>query len=162
MRKALFLDRDGVINKDAGYIYRPEDIIFNNQIFVLARAASAHNYLIIVITNQAGIGRGFYSEADFHALMQWMSKRFAQENAPLAAYYFCPHHAEHGQGIYREACNCRKPRPGMLLQAKAEWDIDMPASIMIGDNESDMQAAQAAGVGTCVLWDDNVPLHVAL
>lgn len=151
MRKALFLDRDGVINVDVDYAHRPDQIVFMDGIFELCRAAHARGYLLIVITNQSGIGRGLYSEEDFHALMQWMQERFKAEGAPLTAYYFCPHHAEHGLGDYKQACECRKPKPGMLLQAQREWNIDMAASIFIGDRQTDMEAAKAAGVGRSLL-----------
>ena len=139
MRKALFLDRDGVVNVDVGYAHRPEQIEFMPNIFDIARAAHAAGDLIIIITNQSGIGRGLYSEADFHALMTWMCERFATEDAPITAYYFCPHRPEDG-------CACRKPRPAMILQAAKDWNIDLAHSRLIGDKESDMEAGRAAGV----------------
>jgi D-glycero-D-manno-heptose 1,7-bisphosphate phosphatase len=142
--RALFLDRDGVINLDTAYAHLSEQITFIDGIFDLARAAREKNYLLIVITNQAGIGRGYYTQEQFHELMQWMGERFEKEGAKWTAYYFCPHHPDEG-------CPCRKPKPGMLTQAAKEWGVDMENSIMVGDNETDMRAAEAAGVGKRVL-----------
>lgn len=147
MKKALFLDRDGVVNHDTGYAHRPEEITFVDGIFELCRRARRKDFEIIIITNQAGIGRGYYTEAQFHALMKWMGERFAREGAPITAYYFCPHHPEHGIGEYLCACECRKPAPGMLHAARARHNLDMRASVLIGDNETDLAAGRAAGVG---------------
>jgi D-glycero-D-manno-heptose 1,7-bisphosphate phosphatase len=147
-RRALFLDRDGVINVDHGYVHRPEAVEFIDGIFELVAVARRAGYLVIVVTNQAGIGRGYYSEADFHALMDWMKSRFVERGGQIDAVYFCPYHPEHGIGDYRRESACRKPAPGMLLQAQQELDIDMELSIFIGDKPSDMAAGLAAGVGT--------------
>lgn len=147
-RPALFLDRDGVINVDHGYVHRPEEFEFFEGIFELVAAAKRAGYLVIVVTNQAGIGRGYYSEADFHALTDWMKARFSERGCQIDAVYFCPYHPEHGIGQYRRDSDCRKPAPGMLLQAQREWDIDMQRSILVGDKPSDMAAGRAAGVKT--------------
>ena len=100
------------------------------------------------MTNQAGIGRGYYSEADFHVLMDWLKARFIEKGGQIDAIYFCPYHPEYGIGQYRRASDCRKPAPGMLLQAQRDLDIDMAKSILIGDKPSDMAAGQAARVNT--------------
>jgi D-glycero-D-manno-heptose 1,7-bisphosphate phosphatase len=142
MHKALFLDRDGVINTDVGYAHRIDQITFMPGIFDLCRAAHAAGERIIVITNQSGIGRGYFSESDVRVLMEWMVQRFEAEGCPLTAYYYCPHTPD-------DACECRKPKPGMLLRAAKEWDIDLAASRFIGDKETDMEAGRAAGVGSC-------------
>ncbi len=142
--KALFLDRDGVINLDHGYIHRKEDFHFVDGIFEVVQAARTAGYKVVVVTNQAGIGRGYYTEADFWTLMHWVSAEFQTRNAPLDAIYFCPYHAELGIGEYRRDSPCRKPKPGMLLQAAADHDIHLPASCLIGDRLTDMQAAAAA------------------
>ena len=147
-RPALFLDRDGVINVDYGYVHRPEEFDFIEGIFELVAAANRAGYLVVVVTNQAGIGRGYYSEAQFHALTDWMKTRFNEHGAIIDAVYFCPCHPEHGIGAYRRESAFRKPAPGMLLQAQRELDIDMAQSILIGDKPSDMAAGRAAGVGT--------------
>jgi D-glycero-D-manno-heptose 1,7-bisphosphate phosphatase len=150
-RRALFLDRDGVINHDAGYTHRWEAFVFTDGIFELARAAHARDYLLFVITNQAGIGRGFYTEDDFLALTERMCARFAEERAPIAKVYFDPTHPEHGLGAYRRPSSMRKPNPGMLLAAAGEFDVSLPDSVLIGDKASDLEAGAAAGVA-CNLW----------
>src|SRR5690606_24836828 len=114
-RKALFLDRDGVININHGYVHAPERTDWVPGIFELVADAHARGYLPIVVTNQAGIGRGHYDEAAFLAYTGWVHAQFAQRGAPLLATFWCPHHPDAGIGGYRVACNCRKPEPGMLL-----------------------------------------------
>jgi D-glycero-D-manno-heptose 1,7-bisphosphate phosphatase len=143
----LFLDRDGVINVDHGYVHKPEKFEFIDGIVELVAAANARGYLVVVVTNQAGIGRGYYTETDFHALMAWVREQFSNRGAHIDAVYFSPFHPEHGMGRYRRDSDCRKPAPGMLLRAKEELHIDLAHSILIGDKPSDMQAGQAAGVG---------------
>jgi len=146
-RPALFLDRDGVINVDRGYVHRAEEIEFVEGIFDLVRAAAEFGYLVVVITNQAGIGRGYYSQADFHRLMDWIAAQFIDRQCRIDAVYFSPFHPEHGLGEYRRHSDCRKPAPGMLLRAQRELDIDLANSILIGDKQSDIEAGIAAGVG---------------
>jgi D-glycero-D-manno-heptose 1,7-bisphosphate phosphatase len=145
--RALFLDRDGVINHDSGYTSTAENFRFIDGIFDLCRAAKQAGYLLIVVTNQAGIGRGYYSEQDFYTLTEWMRQRFDEEGAPLTDVFHCPFHPEHGVGYYKQDSLDRKPHPGMLLQAAEKYRIDMAHSIMIGDKDTDMQAASKAGVG---------------
>lgn len=151
-RPALFLDRDGVINVDHGYVYRPENFEFIPGIFDLVRMANESEYRVVVVTNQAGIGRGYYSEAQFHALMEWMRARFVEQGARIDAVYFCPFHPDHGVGLYKRESEFRKPGPGMLLQAGLECDLAFEASVMVGDKLSDMQAAEAAGVAHRFLY----------
>lgn len=146
MRPALFLDRDGVINVDHGYVHRPEEFDFMDGIFDVARTARDQGYLLVVVTNQAGIGRGHYSEMQFHQLTDWMCHRFCEEGAPIDRVYFSPYHPTAGLGEYRQDHVSRKPRPGMLLQAQRELALDLSASILIGDKQSDIQAGIAAGV----------------
>ena len=146
-KPALFLDRDGVINIDHGYVHTREEFEFVDGIFDVVAAATRAGYLVVVVTNQAGIGRGYYTEAHFHALTDWMKARFVEHDGRVDAVYFCPYHPEYGIGHYRRKSDCRKPAPGMLLQAEQELKIDMERSIIVGDKLSDMEAGRAAGVG---------------
>ena len=145
MPKAAFLDRDGVINIDRAYVHKIEDFDWVPGALEAARALSDAGYLIVVVTNQSGIGRGYYGEADFARLTDWMKARFAEAGAPLAGVYFCPHHPEKANPPYRTDCLCRKPHPGMLLKAAADLGIDLSSSIMFGDKPSDMTAGRSAG-----------------
>lgn len=151
MRKALFLDRDGVINVDFGYVHRPDQVVFVDGIFELCRAARAHDYVTVVVTNQAGIARGLYTEHDFQTLTEWMRRRFDAEGAALDAVYHCPHHPEHGRGALQIQCSCRKPEPGLLLRAADDLSIDLGCSVMVGDKPSDLDAARRAGVKRRIL-----------
>jgi len=152
-RRALILDRDGVINHDTGYLHRISECRFIDGIFEMAAAFAAEGFVIVVATNQAGIGRGYYGEADFEKLMAWMKGEFARHGAPLAAVYHCPDHPTEGLGAYRRDSPWRKPRPGMLLQAAADLGLDLTRSWCVGDKMQDIEAGRAAGVGTLVLYD---------
>lgn len=145
-RRALLLDRDGVINVNHGYVHSPEKTEWVPGIFELVTKAHARGYLVIVVTNQAGIGRGLYDEAAFLGYTAWMHAQFTERGTPLLATFWCPHHPEAGLGDYRAACDCRKPRPGMLLAAIARFDLDPARSMMVGDKQGDLDAAAAAGV----------------
>jgi D-glycero-D-manno-heptose 1,7-bisphosphate phosphatase len=150
--KALILDRDGVVNIDKDYVYRIEDFEFVDGIFDLCRQAADQGYLIIIITNQSGIGRGYYAEADFHSLTDWMKAQFADAGVNIAQVYFCPYHPVHGIGRYKADSYDRKPNPGMILKAAQDFDLDLSNCILVGDKESDMKAARTAGVGHKVLF----------
>ena len=150
--RALFIDRDGVINVDHGYVHRIDQFEFIPGIFELARFVTGElGWPIIVATNQAGIGRGYFDEAAHEALTQWMCERFRQEGAPLARVYHCPYHAQHGIGAYKIDHPWRKPQPGMLLQAASDFGISLSDSVLIGDRMSDIEAAAAAGIGFRIL-----------
>ncbi len=151
MNKALFLDRDGIINIDHGYVYKKEDFEFVDGIFELCQIAIKQNYQIIVITNQAGIARGYYSQADFLALTEWMKDVFQQHHITITDVFYCPHHPTSGVNEYKKVCHCRKPAPEMILKAKQKHQITLKDSIFIGDKESDMIAAKNAGVATRIL-----------
>lgn len=150
-RRALFLDKDGVINVDHGYVCTPERTEFIDGIFELCRAATARDFLNVVVTNQAGIARGYYSRQEFLAYMEWVRGQFREHDAQLDAMYFCPHHPTHGMGEYLRDCDCRKPRPGMLLAAQRDLDLDLAESVLLGDSDSDIAAGHAAEVGKCFL-----------
>lgn len=151
LRRAAFLDRDGVINIDRGYVYRREDFEFVSGVLDAARRLHSMGFLLVVTSNQSGIGRGLYSEADFNALTTWMRSEFLAAGAPLAGVYFCPHHPTEALGAYRRSCDCRKPAPGMLLAAARDLGIDLACSVMFGDKASDLEAARAVGVPLRVL-----------
>lgn len=146
LRPALFLDRDGIINEDHSYVCQQENFHFVDGIFELVASANQAGYLVIVVTNQAGIGRGYYSEAEFHELTAWMCDIFVQRGANIDAVYYCPFHPEHGIDKYKKESEFRKPNPGMLLLAANEHNIDLKNSLMVGDKISDIQAGQRAGV----------------
>ena len=150
-RRAAFLDRDGVINLDRGYVYRREDFDFVPGVLEGARLLHDLDYALVVVSNQSGIGRGLFSEAQFHALSNWMKEKFIAAGAPLSGVYFCPHHPTEARGPYLRICDCRKPAPGMLLSAAKDLQLDLEASAMFGDKPSDLEAALAAGVPLRVL-----------
>ena len=150
-KRALFLDRDGVINIDSGYIWRPEDFLFNDGVFEASRTAQAMDYVLFIVTNQAGIGRGLYSEKDFHTLTDWMLAQFVENGIEIARVYYAPTHPEEGIGVYRRESPDRKPGPGMLLKARDAFGIDMSRSAIIGDRETDIEAGINGGVGNRIL-----------
>lgn len=149
MNRALFLDRDGVINVEINYLHKVDDFQFIEGIFELCKKYQNKGYIIIVVTNQSGIARGYYSEEDFNYLTSWMIKEFAKEGVNIKKVYSCPHHPE-----ISGTCSCRKPEPGMFLKAKKEFDIDLKNSILVGDKESDIEAALSSGVRETYLFDE--------
>lgn len=137
MEKALFLDRDGVINQDCAYPHKPEQIVFMDGIFELCRKAVLKGYQLIVVTNQAGVAKGYFSEEDVNRLHQWMKLQFEEHGISIKAFYFCPYHPKAVIEKYRKDSNWRKPAPGMIIQAAKDFNIDINRSIMVGDKESD-------------------------
>ena len=156
-RPGLFLDRDGVVNRETGYLYRPDQVVFTPDIFDLCRHAQAMGFAIIIITNQSGIARQLYSEADFHSLMNWMTEEFLRQNVRVDGYYFCPHHPDYGIGNYRKECEDRKPQPGMILKASIDHNIDLKQSVLVGDRCSDIQAGAAANIPNLILLRGTEP-----
>lgn len=150
-RRAAFLDRDGVINIDHGYVFRRDDFAFVPGALRACAALHDLGLALVVVSNQSGIGRGLYSEADYQRLTAWMAGEFAAAGAPLAGAYHCPHHPQALLAGYRRACDCRKPAPGMLLAAARELSLDLDLSVLFGDKDSDIEAAAAAGVPHRVL-----------
>ena len=157
MNPALFLDRDGVINHETDYLYRPADVRWVPGIFPLCRTAQSLGYKLVVVTNQSGIARGLYTEADFHTLMDWMRAEFLAQSVTLDAVYFCPYHPEHGVGPYKREHPDRKPAPGMLLRAARDLSLDLARSVLVGDRCSDIAAANAAGVAHAFLLRGTEP-----
>jgi D-glycero-D-manno-heptose 1,7-bisphosphate phosphatase len=144
--KAVFLDRDGIINVERDYVHKAADFTFVDGIFDLCRAARAHGFLLVVITNQSGIARGLYTEEDFADVTLWMIEKFASEGIAIAKVYHCPYHPEATIERYRCDHADRKPSPGMLLRARDELQLDLSASILIGDRLTDIEAGRRAGI----------------
>ena len=142
--KTIFLDRDGVINKEVGYLHKIEDFEFINGVFEACLYFQSLNYQIIIVTNQSGIGREYYDENTFHVVNNWMLNQFKDQGVNILDVFFCPHTPE-------SDCNCRKPKPGMFNQANDKYGIDMKRSWMIGDKEADIQAANAANIQNTIL-----------
>ena len=140
------------MNVNHGYVHSAKETDWVPGIFELARTARAAGYLTVVVTNQAGIARGLYSEAEFLDYTAWVHSQFRDQRAPLAATYYCPHHPDAGVGEWLRGCDCRKPAPGMLRAAADELVLDLDASVLIGDQPSDIQAAEAACMGRAWLF----------
>jgi D-glycero-D-manno-heptose 1,7-bisphosphate phosphatase len=146
-RPALFLDRDGVLNEDQGYVHRWEDFRWVEGAREAVAAFNRAGWLVIVVTNQSGVGRGYYTEDDMHALHARMREELASVGGHIDAFYFAPHHPEAAVEAYRHPDPPdRKPNPGMILRALAEWPVDRERSILVGDKPSDIEAAARAGI----------------
>lgn len=143
---ALFLDRDGVVNQEIGYLIRPEDVSWVPGIFSLCRTARELGYRLVIVTNQAGIARGFYSEQQYHDLMQWMCAEFRLEGIVFDGIYHCPYHPVHGIGPWKREHEDRKPGAGMLRRAAYDLRLDLTRSVLIGDRCSDIGAANSASL----------------
>jgi D-glycero-D-manno-heptose 1,7-bisphosphate phosphatase len=150
MSKALFLDRDGVLIEDAGYTYRIEALRLVPGAVELCRAGIERGFRLVVATNQSGIGRGRFTEAEFRRFTEAMLATFGAQGAAFAAVYSCPFHPTEGVGCYRRDHPWRKPAPGMLLDAGRSLGLDLAASVMIGDGGRDIVAARRAGIGTAI------------
>jgi D-glycero-D-manno-heptose 1,7-bisphosphate phosphatase len=146
-RPAAFFDRDGVFNVDHGYVHRVEDLVWIEGGPRAVRRLNDLGYLVVVVTNQSGIGRGYYDEAAMHAVHEALNRRLAAEGAHIDAIYFAPHHEDAVEDRYRHPDHPdRKPNPGMLLRAMQDFPIDRGRSFLIGDKDSDLEAARRAGV----------------
>ena len=148
---AIFLDRDGTLNVEKDYLYKIEDFEFIPGAEKAIRQLKEAGFLVVVVTNQSGIGRGYYEQGDVIRLHEYIQEELRRLNTEIDAFYFCPHHPEKGMGEYRKACNCRKGAPGMLLQAATEHNIDLQRSYMIGDKLADIEAGEAAGCNTILV-----------
>lgn len=162
LKPALFLDRDGVLNEDQGYVHRWEDFRWIAGAREVVAAFNRAGWLVIVVTNQSGVGRGYYTEADMHALHAQMTKELAAAGARIDAFYFCPQHPEAAEAVYRHPDPPdRKPNPGMILRALADWPIDRDRSLLVGDKESDLEAADRAGVRAYHFQGDDLAAFLA-
>lgn len=150
-KRAVFLDRDGTINVEREYLFRPEDFHFVAGAPEAIRLFREAGFLVVVVTNQSGVGRGYYDEAAVEELHRHMDSELAMAGAAVDAYYYCPHHPTAGNGIYLMECTCRKPLPGMLHQAAADLKIDLARSWMVGDKLVDVEAGQRAGCMTALV-----------
>lgn len=148
---ALFLDRDGVVNEEVGYLFRPGDLRWVDGIFSLINTARGLGYRVVVVTNQSGIARGLYTTADFENLMAWMRTEIQAHGGDLDAVYHCPFHPVHGVGAWKREHNDRKPGPGMLLRAARDLNLDLRHSVLVGDRCSDIAAANAGGLQAAFL-----------
>ena len=142
--KVVFLDRDGVINKEVGYLHKIIDFRFIDGVFNACEHFQSLGYKLVIVTNQSGIGRGYYQEEDFYKLTQWMLLEFHNQGIGILDVFHCPHNPE----LF---CKCRKPQPGMLIDARDKYNINMSESWMIGDKESDVHAANSAGISNTIL-----------
>lgn len=146
MTKAAFLDRDGTINVDKGYVHKVEDFEFITGIFDLCRLFRDRQYKIVIISNQSGIGRGYFTEDQLNDLNEWIEGRFNNQGISISKFYFCPHHPTKGIGQFKKACDCRKPQPGMILRAQKELNLNLKESLLVGDQPTDVQAGTNAGI----------------
>jgi len=149
--KAVFLDRDGVINIDTGYVSHSDDFEFIDGVIEACQKIKEKGYQLVVITNQSGIARGYFSEDEFMTLTEWMDWSMADKGVELDGIYYCPHHPDKGIGEYKQACDCRKPQPGMINSAAEFLKLDLSQSYLVGDKVSDIQAGKNAGIGTNIL-----------
>jgi D,D-heptose 1,7-bisphosphate phosphatase len=154
-RPAAFLDRDGVINRDTGYVYRKQDFVWRDGARAAIKRLNDAGYFVFVVTNQAGIARGYYGPGDVRRLHRWVNRELRRSGAQIDGFYFCPHHPTEGVGQYRQLCDCRKPAPGLILQAMREWPVERARSFMIGDKDIDMEAAAAAGIDGALIGESD-------
>lgn len=146
MNKAIILDRDGTINIEKDYLHKIEDFEFEKGVVEGLKILADLGYIFVVVTNQSGIARGYYTEEDLEILNNHIGEVLEKEGIKIEKFYFCPHHPEKGVGKYKVDCNCRKPNPGMLEEAIKEFNIDREKSFMVGDNISDIEAGINAKV----------------
>lgn len=152
LQSAIFIDRDGTINEDTGYVSSPDDLIIYPWAAEAVRLVNESGMKAIVITNQSGVARSLYTERTLGAIHDRMTRELSRGGARIDGIYYCPHHPEIGDEIYRKRCECRKPRPGMLIDAARDHHIDLASSYVIGDKASDMNLAAEVGArGALVL-----------
>lgn len=145
-RPAAFLDRDGVLNEDTGYLHRIEDFRWMPGAREAIARLNRAGYWVFVVTNQSGVARGYYGEAEVAALHRWMQEDLAAVGAHVDAFHYCPHHPEAVVEALRQDCRCRKPGPGMIEDLTRDWPVDLARSFVIGDKRRDLEAGAAVGV----------------
>lgn len=151
MERIIFLDRDGTVNEEVNYLYRTEDLKLLPGVPAAIRLLKEQGYRIVVVTNQAGVARGYYTEADVEALHGYMNGLLREQGAEIDHFFYCPHHPEHGIGAYRRQCHCRKPETGMFEMAEQYYEVDREHSWMIGDKLIDILAGKNYGVHTALV-----------
>ena len=161
-KPVAFLDRDGVINKDLGYVVTENRCEWVAGALSAIKSLNEHGYRVIIVTNQAGIARGYYSIDDFHLFMDLLLDRIKEHGAHVDDYFFCPHHFEHGKGKYKMECDCRKPSPGMIFSALNRYPVDIDASFLVGDKDSDIIAADRAGIRGYKFSDEEEALDLLI
>jgi D-glycero-D-manno-heptose 1,7-bisphosphate phosphatase len=157
----VFFDRDGVLNRDVGYLHRPEEFEWLEGAKTAIRLCNEAGYFVFVVTNQAGVARGYYEESDVEALHAWMRQELAREGAHIDAFEYCPHHLDGVRPEYRRACRRRKPQPGMVLDLLTRWPVDKQASFLIGNTQGDLDAAAGAGIRSYLYEGGDLAAFVA-
>lgn len=160
-RPAAFFDRDGVLNRDVGYAHRPDQIVWVDGAVDAVRRLNRAGFLVFVVTNQSGIARGLYDPADVETLHRWMAERLAEHGATVDDWRYCPYHPGHQAERFAAFAGWRKPAPGMLLDLMRHWPVDAAASFLVGDRDTDIQAATAAGIAGHLYGGGNLDAFVA-
>ena len=155
-KSAVFLDRDGVINKDLGYVFKIDDVEWISGSIEAIKLLNKKNFLVFVVTNQSGVARNFYSENDVNKLHRWMKNILKEKNAIINEFSYCPHHPDAINKKYRKEGNCRKPNPGMIDKIIKNWQIDRKSSFLIGDNDTDIEAAYKAKINGYKFTSNNL------
>lgn len=145
-RPAVFFDRDGVLNENSGFVHLPGEFVWIPGALEAVKALNDLGYFTFVVTNQSGVARGYYEESDVRALHDWMNAQLRGGGAHIDAFVYCPHHLDAVRESYRKVCKCRKPQPGMLKKLMQDWPIEMAGSFLIGDKDTDTEAAEGAGI----------------
>jgi D-glycero-D-manno-heptose 1,7-bisphosphate phosphatase len=161
LRPAVFLDRDGVLNADLGYVHRPDQVVWIDGAVEAIKACNAAGAFVFVISNQSGVARGYYEEGAVRTLHDWMRAELARAGARVDAFEFCPHYADGTVASYRRHCRRRKPEPGMILDLLAAWPVERATSILIGDKSTDLAAGEAAGIRSFLFAGGNLHGFVA-
>ena len=156
VRRAVFLDRDGVLNQDRGHVSRPEDFEWLPGTMHALRALQRAGWGLVVVTNQSGIARGLYGPAEYENLTAWMHSELARHGVALDGVYHCPHLPDAPLAAWRRQCDCRKPAPGMLRRAARDLKLELSACVMVGDKPTDILAGRAAGTAACIRIADAI------